>query len=136
MAEEHQDPERCLACWASKLQAHNVKIIHWARAAHQNADCLSCLPTVALVSPMTDILYYKLMEDPYLWGEELVEIQRALKKLAIDIKVSKGQLLKLCGDSWLPYICPSLHMDSVVCRVLGRGTDTQRGILTLGLDLY
>ncbi|KAJ9079714.1 hypothetical protein DSO57_1032580 [Entomophthora muscae] len=45
---------------------------------------------VALVSPMADIIYDKLMEDPSLLGKELVEIKRALWKLAVDTKVSKG----------------------------------------------
>ncbi|KAJ9066515.1 hypothetical protein DSO57_1008709 [Entomophthora muscae] len=90
---------------AIKLQAYGYKIIHQAGEAHQNVDCCSRLPAVALVSPMADIIYEKLMEDPSLWGEELVEIQRALNKLAVNTKVSKGQLLKLCGDSWLHYIC-------------------------------
>ncbi|KAJ9066180.1 hypothetical protein DSO57_1012168 [Entomophthora muscae] len=72
---------------------------------------------------MADILYDKLMEDRYLWEEKLAERHKDLKKLAVDTKVSKGQLLKLFGDSWLLYICPSLHMDSVVAahKTTGQG---------------
>ncbi|KAJ9071806.1 hypothetical protein DSO57_1033426 [Entomophthora muscae] len=64
---------------------------------------------------MTDILYDKLIKDPFLWGEEPEEMQKALKKLAVDTKVSKGQLLKICRNSRLLYIHPSLSMDSVFC---------------------
>ena len=68
-------------------------------------------------------MYDKLLEDPSSWEGEPMEIQKALKKLAVDTKVVKGQLLKLCNDIWLPYIRPSLRVDSVVAahKTIGHG---------------
>ena len=118
-----KDPEGRLARWAIKLQAFDYDIQHRAGAIHQNADCLSRLPTIALLSPVADELYDKLLMDPSLWGEEPTEIQSVLKKLSVDTKVKNGQLLKLYKGNWLPYIRPSLRTDSVVAahKAIGHG---------------
>ncbi|KAJ9082575.1 hypothetical protein DSO57_1003346 [Entomophthora muscae] len=81
------------------------------------------LPTVALVSSITDELYDKLLVDQSLWEEEPTEIQSVLKKLSVDTKVRDSQLFKLYKDNWLPYVCLSLRTDSVVAshKATGHG---------------
>ncbi|KAJ9084171.1 hypothetical protein DSO57_1027209 [Entomophthora muscae] len=79
------------------------------------------LPTVALVSSITDELYDKLLVDQSLWEEEPTEIQSVLKKLSVDTKVKDGQLFKLYKDNWLPYVCLSLRTDSVVASQKATG---------------
>ncbi|KAJ9065557.1 hypothetical protein DSO57_1018276 [Entomophthora muscae] len=87
----------------------DYEIVHCAGAVHKNADCLSQLPTIALVSSIADELYDKLLVDQSLWGEEPTKIQNVLKKLSVDIKVKDGQLFKLYKDNWLPYVRPSIR---------------------------
>ena len=59
-----------------------------------------------------------------MWGEEPVEIQHALKKLIIGTKVSKGQLFKNVDDNWVPYVRPSLRLDSIMAahKTVGHGS--------------
>ncbi|KAJ9077241.1 hypothetical protein DSO57_1018625 [Entomophthora muscae] len=81
------------------------------------------LPTISLVSSIADELYDKLLFDQSLWEEESTEIQSVLKKLSVDTKVKNGQLFKLYKDNWLPYVCLSLRIDSVVAshKATGHG---------------
>lgn len=118
-----KDPEGRLARWAIKLQAFDYEIKHRAGSTHQNADCLSRLPTIALVSPRADELYDKLLLDSSLWGEEPSEVLSALKRFSKDTKVMKGQLFKLIDNKWLPYIRPSLRTDAIVSahKAIGHG---------------
>ncbi|KAJ9084836.1 hypothetical protein DSO57_1020015 [Entomophthora muscae] len=83
------------------------------------------LPTVALVSPIADELYDKLLVEQSLGEEEPTEIQSVLKKLSVDTKVKDGQLFKLYKDNWLPYACLLLRTDSVVAS---QKTTGHRGI--------
>ena len=52
-----KEPEGRLVRWAIALQAYNFEINHRPGAAHQNADCLSRLPTVAILANEADRLY-------------------------------------------------------------------------------
>ena len=54
-------PITSMARWALKLQDYDFVITHRHGANHQNADCLSLLPTVVLVSPAIDALHDKLL---------------------------------------------------------------------------
>ena len=62
-----------LARWALSLQAYSSKIKHQFSANHKNADCLSRLPMIAILSPEADRLY-ELIDKPDLWNLELREI--------------------------------------------------------------
>ena len=70
-------------------------------------------------------------------GGRANEIQKALMKLAVDTKVVKGQLLKLCNDTWLPYIRPSLRVDSVVAanKTIEKGHTEDSSLVTTTLLL-
>ena len=63
------ETEGQLARWAIALQAYNFEIIHRPGSSHQNADCLSRLPTIAALSPVADRLY-DLILTPNLWSNE------------------------------------------------------------------
>ncbi|KAJ9080396.1 hypothetical protein DSO57_1025520 [Entomophthora muscae] len=106
MAQTLKDPEGRLAQWAIKIQAFDYDIVHCDGAVHQNADCLSQLPTIALVSSIADELYYKLLVGQSLWGKEPTKIQKALKKLSVDKKFKNGQLFKKYKDLWFPMLSP------------------------------
>ncbi|KAJ9048554.1 hypothetical protein DSO57_1033918 [Entomophthora muscae] len=79
------------------------------------------LPTIALVSSISDDLYDKLLVDQSLWEEEPTEIQSVLKKLSVVTKVKDGQLFKLYKNNWLPYECLSLITDSLVATQKATG---------------
>ena len=76
-----KEPEGRLARWAIALQAFDYDISHRPGSAHQNADCLSRLPTIAIVSSEADRLYEMILE-PSKWCNEPPEIQSSLKRIA------------------------------------------------------
>ena len=69
-----KEPEGRLARWAIALQAFDYDISHRPGSVHQNADCLSRLPTIAIVSSEADCLYEMILE-PNKWSNEPSEIQ-------------------------------------------------------------
>ena len=79
-----KEPEGRLARWALSLQAYDLEIKHQPGAIHQNADCLSRLPMIAILSTEANRLY-ELLDKPDLWKLELREIQESLKLLSQDV---------------------------------------------------
>ena len=88
-----KEPERRLARWALSLQAYDLEIKHQPGAIHHNADCLSRLPMIAVLSPEADRLY-ELLNKPDLWKLELREIQESLKLLSQNVSRKNGSLYK------------------------------------------
>ena len=75
-----KEPEGRLARWAIALQAFDYDISHRPGSAHQNADCLSRLPTIAIVSSEADRLYEMILESSK-WCNELLKFKAHLNGL-------------------------------------------------------
>ena len=85
------------------LQAFDYNISHRLGSAHQNADCLSQLPTIAALSPVANRLY-DLILTPNLWSNEPQEIQKVLRKLSKDVTTANNQLYKQINGVKLPFV--------------------------------
>ena len=99
--------------WVLGLQAYDLEIKHRPGAIHQNADCLSRLPMIAILSPEADRLY-KSLDKPDLWKSELREIQESLKLLSQDVSRKNGSFYKKVSKVWIPYVKPSLRTSLIV----------------------
>ena len=94
-----------LAQWAIALQAYDYYISYRSRSAHQNAICLSLLPTIAIVSFNDDCLYDMLLQ-PGKWKDETLEIQSSLKRIAKVVIMKDSQMNKNLNGIVLPFIRP------------------------------
>ena len=108
-----KEPEGHLAHWVLSLQAFNFNIQHWPGYKHQNADCLSRLLTIAIVSHEADHLY-ELIPYQERWKEEPEEIQRILKKLTKGTFMCNEQLYHDVDGKKLPFIKPSNRNNLIV----------------------
>ena len=112
-----KEPEGRLARWALSLQAYNFTISHRPGTAHQNADCLSRLPTIAILSPEADWLY-GMLHNPNEWNSEPPEVRSILKRLSKGTSVRNNQLYKEVNGKKLPYIKPSARMDIILMATI------------------
>lgn len=110
-----KDPDSRLARWALRLQAYGFSIIHQAGAIYQNTDVLFRLPMISLLAPEEDRIY-DLLGQPNHWEQESEGVQKQLAKLSKDTQINEGHLYKLVQAKWLPYICPSSRVDTVMER--------------------
>ena len=116
-----REPEGRLARWALKLQAYDFEITHRAGSKHQNADGLSRLPTVAVVSEVADQLFDKMLSGNY--QDEPETVRRVLDKLMENTAVHKGQLLKTIDEGNRIIPRPSQRTDLIMCahKAVGHG---------------
>ena len=81
-----------------------MKIVYCAGAVHQNADGLSCLPTVNLLSPESKQLF-ELIKQKKDWSNEVKLIQGILKKFILDTYIKNNVLYKNIGGKYYIFVC-------------------------------
>lgn len=68
---------------------------------------------IFLLAPGEDQIY-KLLGQSNQWENELEGVQKLLTKLSKYNQINEGHLYKLFQAKWLPYICPSSRVDTVM----------------------
>lgn len=116
-----KEPEGRLARWALKLQAYDYEIIHRPGTKHQNADCLSRLPTIATLHRIADQLYLKMRSGQY--DDEPDEVQKILEKHMKDTVIEKNQLYKIINNKKHIFPIPSERVPLITAahRAIGHG---------------